>query len=84
MKKLNWTLVFALTSAFLAGALARDLFAPAYAHADAPAAKGYEYKVVGASMGPGGYEEDLTKFGSQGWRFAGEVATHLVFERAKK
>jgi hypothetical protein len=53
------------------------------AHAQAAGTR--QYKVVGASFGAGGYEEDLNKMSAEGWRYVGAIPiqnqSHLVFER---
>ena len=45
----------------------------------------HQYKVVGASFGASGYEEDLNKMAAEGWHYVGAIPiqnqSHLVFER---
>ncbi len=72
--------------AFL-GACARNVISDA--RADGPVTAGrVEYKVLGASMGTSGYEEDLNKMSAEGWRYTGPLPTGagnpaLVFERSR-
>lgn len=87
MKTNGWAIVAAVCFGAFLGACARNVISDA--RADAPVTAGrVEYKVVGASMGIGGYEEDLNKMAAEGWRYTGtlpfgQANPALVFERSR-
>lgn len=88
MKTNGWALLAAVCFGAFLGACARNVIADANAQTGAVTAGAVEYKVVGASMGIGGYEEDLNKMAAQGWRYTGtlpfgQANPALVFERAR-
>ena len=84
MKK-GITLVAAVCFGAAFGACVRNVVSDASAQ---PVGGRFEYKVLGASMGAGGYEEDLNKMAAEGWRYSsalplGNANSLLVFERSK-
>ena len=85
MKQGAWILG-ALFAGALFGACMRDVARDAIL-GQAHAQGGHRYKVVGASMGGSGYEEDLNKAAADGWRYVGPIpqggdrSSLLVFER---
>ena len=84
MKK-GLTLVAAVCFGAAFGACVRNVVSDARAQ---PVGVRLEYKVVGASMGSSGYEEDLNKMAAEGWRLhsplpLGNANSLLVFERSR-
>ena len=80
--KTKWSLIAAVAAGAALGACFRDVVAVPRANAQA---FGRQYVVVGASIGPSGYEEDLNKYTRDGWQYVGTIPTqgnsHLVFAR---
>jgi hypothetical protein len=78
------TLVSVLCIGIAIGACAREVVRAAVPSTAAAAPAG-RYTVVGPSMSIGGYEEDLNKYASEGWRYVGPLpvgnSSALVFER---
>ncbi|MBS1149980.1 MAG: hypothetical protein H6Q89_1678 [Myxococcaceae bacterium] len=79
------TLVAAVCFGAAFGACVRNVVSEARAQ---PVGQRLEYKVLGASMGGGGYEEDLNKMAAEGWRYNGPIPlgnanSLLVFERSR-
>lgn len=80
----GWKVLALVTLGILAGTYGQHLLmGQAQAEGAAPTVK---YKVVGGSMSAGGYEEDLNKFTSQGWRYVGaiprgEIPSDLIFAK---
>lgn len=77
MKK-GIALAAALGLGLVVGACVRSVVSEAHAQ---PVGPGFSYKVVGGSLTGGGAEEDLNRFGGEGWRFVGVIGRDLVFER---